>query len=117
MQISTQWDSGLPHKAQTTARYETLRGQFLHYERELKKVGATLHILWEKYQSEHPDGYGYTQFRKHVRAYQKTQEVSLNWTHKYGDKLFLDFTGKKLPIVNKVSGEVEWNPNRKITPK
>jgi len=97
-----------PHKAQATARYETLSGQFLHYERELKKVGATLYILWEKYQSEHPDGYGYTQFRKHVRAYQKTQEVSLNWTHKYGDKLFLDFTGKKLPIVNKVSGEVEW---------
>ena len=28
-------------------------------------------------------------------------------THKYGDKLFIDYTGKKLPIVNNQTGEVK----------
>jgi len=27
-------------------------------------------------------------------------------SHKYGDKLFIDYTGKKLPVVNSQTGEV-----------
>lgn len=89
-------------------RYEYLEPRFTHYEKELKKVGATMLTLWEAYRLEVPDGYGYTQFRKHLRDYLKQTKISLHWEHKFGDKLFVDYTGKKLPVTDRVSGEVVW---------
>lgn len=97
-----------PPKSSSTARYTELSKHFSYYEQESKKVGVTLQLLWERYMAATPNGYGYTQFRKYFREYQKTQQVSLHWTHKYGDKIFLDFTGKKLPVIDKVSGAVVW---------
>lgn len=31
----------------------------------------------------------------------------MNFTHKAGDKLFIDFTGKKLTIVDEHTGEIQ----------
>jgi transposase len=89
-------------------RYEVLSGLFSDLEADYGKVGATYQNVWERYKREHPDGYRYTQFKKHFQGYLKRNQISARWEHKFGDKMFMDFTGKKLPVTNKVSGEVEW---------
>ena len=89
-------------------RYAELSAQFSKLGKDLKKVGATYKNLWEAYRRDHPQGYGYTQFKKHLKAYLRRQKVGMRQEHKYGDKLFMDFCGKKLPVKDKVSGEIKW---------
>lgn len=88
-------------------KYEKLREAIPAYLQELKRPGCTYQQLWYQYKEAHPEGYGYTQFKHHVQAYAKRKEVSFVVQHKYGDKLFIDFTGQKLRVVDRHSGEVE----------
>jgi len=44
---------------------------FPQMERELKNVGVTVQIMWEKYIKENPDGYHSSQFRVHYKNWGK----------------------------------------------
>jgi transposase len=70
---------------------------------ELRRKGMTLQLLHEEYLAKHADGYAYTQFCEHYRRYKKSLKRSMRQTHKAGEKLFLDFAGPKIPVVE--SGE------------
>jgi len=74
---------------------------------ELAKKGMTRQLLWEEYKEQHPDGYGYTQFKEHYNRYKKKLNPSMRQIHYAGDKLFVDFSGLTMPIVDAVSGEVK----------
>ena len=87
--------------------YEQLCSYFPHYQRELTKPGCTLLTLWHVYQEAHPEGYQYTQFVHYFRQWQKRKKVSGKLEHKAGEKVFVDFTGKKLCIVDRNTGEVK----------
>lgn len=97
-----------PKKSVFSARYKELQNLLPQYERELKKVGATKQLIWERYCASVSSPYGYSQFRTHFKTYLKQQQVSLYWEHKFGDKLFIDYAGKKLPVTDKSTGEVSW---------
>lgn len=85
-------------------KYEALSKQFSYYERELKRPGATYLSLWQEYKQGYPDGYGYNQFKHHLQSYLSQQSVSMRVEHKYGDKLFVDYCGKKLFITDRHTG-------------
>ena len=87
-------------------RRADLQQQIGKYLKELKRPGATYQSLWYQYREQYPQGYSYTQFKHHLQAHQRKSEVYLPMSHKYGDKLFIDFSGKKLSIVDRLSGEV-----------
>ena len=87
-------------------RYKVLSEQFTYFEKELKRKGVTLQLLWQEYKLSHPDGYGYSQFCHHYYHWRKDQNVSMRMEHKAGDKLFVDFTGTKLPVTNPDTGEI-----------
>lgn len=89
------------------SRYPAFQKQLGYYLKELKRPGATYQTLWYQYREQHPDGYGYTQFKYHLQGHRRKSEVYLPMTHKYGDKLFIDFTGKKLEVIDRSSGEVQ----------
>ena len=74
-------------------------------EKELKRVGVSRKLLWQEYKDQYPDGLGYSQFCYHFQQWQDRQQVSMHIEHKAGDKVFVDFSGKKLPVVDKVTGE------------
>ncbi len=74
--------------------------------RELRKKGVTLYLLWQEYKEKYPDGYQYTQFCEHYRRWAETVEVSMRQVHRAGEKLFLDFAGKTIPIINPLTTEV-----------
>jgi transposase len=87
-------------------RLEILQSQFTRIEHELKAVGVTKQLLWSEYKVRHPDGYNYTQFCFHYKRWHKSSEVTMHFEHKAGDKMFVDFAGKKLKYIDRISGEV-----------
>ncbi len=86
-------------------KYELLAKKFSSYEKELKQPGATYKNLWKEYRLEHPQGYSYNQFCYHLGVHQKRQQISLRQEHKYGDKMFVDYCGKKMVITDRGSGQ------------
>jgi transposase len=74
--------------------------------RELGKVGVTLELLWQEYRAAHPEGFGYSWFCEHYRAWVGTLSVTLRQTHVPGEKLFVDYSGKKIGIIDPNTGEI-----------
>ena len=74
---------------------------------DLSNKGVTKQLLWQEYQAEHGSrALGYTQFCNHYRAWKGQQRRSMRQTHKAGEKLFIDFCGPTMPIVNPDTGEI-----------
>ena len=73
---------------------------------ELKRPGVTLHLLWEEYRASHPAGYGYSRFCDLMRGFQKRMSPVMRQAHVAGDKLFVDYSGKKVPIIDRMTGEI-----------
>ncbi|WP_205587542.1 transposase [Rhizobium jaguaris] len=73
---------------------------------ELKRPGVTLLILWEEYRVIHPDGYGYSHFCELFRGFEQRLSPSNRQEHAAGDKVFVDYSGKKVPIVDRKTGEI-----------
>jgi transposase len=87
-------------------RYEELSKHFEYFRKELKKPGCTKQTLWAEYLAKTPEGYSYTQFCEHLNRWLKQLKGSGKLIHKAGDKLYIDYTGKKLHYVDKSSGEL-----------
>ena len=73
--------------------------------REMKKKGVTLQLLWEEYRRENPTGYSYTQFCWYYKEWKRGLEPSLRQTYKAGEKLFVDWAGQTLAIIDSSTGE------------
>ncbi len=81
--------------------------RFFHYlDKELKKPGVTRKLLWDEYIKQYHDGYKRSQFNHLYARWKGTEKPSFKVEHKAGDKLFIDFTGKKLPFVDTQTGEL-----------
>lgn len=87
-------------------RYADLQNRLPNLQKSLTKPGATKKVLWKEYSDAYQDAYGYSQFCEHFRQWTKTMQVSGKLVHKAGEKLFIDFAGKKLSYVNRDTGEV-----------
>jgi transposase len=74
--------------------------------RELRRKGVTLQLLHLEYRAAHPDGYGYTQFCRHYRAWAGRLDLVMRQEHRAGEKLFVDWAGQTLPIVDPETGAV-----------
>jgi len=74
--------------------------------RELRRKGMTLQLLHMEHKAHHPDGYGYTQFCRHYRAWERHLDVVMRQEHHAGEKLFVDFAGQTIPITDPDTGEI-----------
>ena len=75
---------------------------------ELRRKGVTLELLWLEYKQAHPaEGYQYSQFCFHYRQWRQAQNVVLRQSYRGGEKMFVDYAGQTLPIVDLATGEVE----------
>ncbi len=77
--------------------------QYLHTER--RKPGVTLELLHLEYLEAHPTGYRYTQFCELYRRWLKTHGLTMRQVHRAGEKLFVDYSGKKLHYVDGSTGD------------
>jgi transposase len=73
---------------------------------ELKRRGVTLMILWEEFRAEAPDGHGYARFCQIYGEWKKHLSPTMRQTYVAGDKLFVDWAGDTVPIIDPMTGEV-----------
>lgn len=79
---------------------------FAAIHQELKRKGVTRQLLWEEYQQAHPgNAYRYAQFCQLYRDWRGRLQRSLRQTHRAGEKLFVDYAGPTVPVVDRSSGE------------
>ncbi|MEM6533028.1 MAG: IS21 family transposase [Myxococcota bacterium] len=74
--------------------------------RELRKKGLTLQLLWQEYIAQNENPLGYVQFCNRYRAFRKQAEPVMRQVHRAGEKMFVDFSGLKMPVANPETGEV-----------
>jgi len=89
----------------TEERATRLLPDYAEVHAERMRPNVTLALLHEEYLGEHPDGYGYTQFCAHYRRWLGQRQFTMRQEHKAGDKLFVDYSGKKPFYVNPTTGE------------
>ena len=77
-----------------------------YVHRELRRRGVTLRLLWEEYREEHRDGLGYTQYCTHYRDVTSQLQVTMRQVHPAGERMFVDYAGMTVPIVDPQSGEI-----------
>jgi len=73
---------------------------------ELKRRGVSLVILWEEHRAECAHGHGYSHFCELYSQWRKRLSPTMRQTHLAGDKLFVDWAGDTVPIIDPATGEV-----------
>ena len=74
---------------------------------ELKRKGVTLQLLWEEYQAANGEhAYRYSQFCVHYHEYRGTLARSMRQVHRAGEKVFIDYSGDTVAIIDQRSGEI-----------
>ena len=93
------------HGDQADKRLAVFEQKAHYWLTELRRVGVTRELLWQEYRSEHPEGYGYSQFCVHLRRQVAHRDLTMALEHKPGEVLMVDFAGKKMRWVDRDSGE------------
>jgi transposase len=75
-------------------------------DRELRRPGVTRMLLWEEYRSSYPDGFAYTWFCTRYDAWKGRVRPTMRQTHVGGEKVFVDFAGDTIDVIDPESGEV-----------
>lgn len=73
---------------------------------ELSGKGVTLALLWDEYKAANPEGFQYSWFCEHYRRWLGKLDVVMRQNHRAGEKLFVDYAGQTVPVVDRASGEV-----------
>lgn len=89
-----------------STRQEILESLLLIYCKRLKRKGVTREMLHQEYKAKYPDGYSRSGFCLHLPNYQNQHSVVIHLEHKASDKLYIDFAGQKLSIIDIDTGEV-----------
>jgi transposase len=79
--------------------------QEVHKELQSRK-NVTLNLLWQEYKEQHPDGYQYSWFCHSYRDWAAHLDVVMRHEHRAGEKLFVDYTGQTVAIVDSETGEI-----------
>lgn len=92
--------------APKSTRLEILEKLLPTYCKRLKRKGVTKEMLHQEYKKQYPDGYSRSGFCRHIQVYEKKNSVVMHLEHKAGDKLYIDFAGQKLSLVDIDTGEI-----------
>ena len=79
--------------------------QEVHKELQARR-GVTRDLLWQEYKERHPDGYQYSWFCHSYRDWSARLDVVMRHEHRAGDKLFVDYSGQTVGVIDRVTGEV-----------
>jgi len=74
--------------------------------RELSRKGVTLFLLWHEYKEAHPLGYQYSRFCDLYREWAGRRSVWMRQDHKAGERMFVDYAGGTMPVVDRETGDV-----------
>jgi transposase len=63
--------------------------------------------LWEEYKIQQSRGFSYSRFCHHYMMWHSKHKLSMHMEYKAGEKMFVDFAGKKQSIIDIETGEVQ----------
>jgi transposase len=78
--------------------------EYIH--KEIAKKGVTFELLWQEYKEMHPNGYGCSQFKEYYYRYKRKLNPSMRQTYIPGEKLFIDYSGLTVPVVDSKTGKI-----------
>ncbi|WP_338396597.1 IS21 family transposase [Persicobacter psychrovividus] len=87
-------------------RHSGLMSYFDNNDLRLKHPGFNAQFHYFDYCNKVELPYGYTQFMEHFNRRYKTPKGSMKLNHVPGDKVYIDFAGKKLHITDRNTGEM-----------
>jgi len=87
-------------------KQKDLNSFFPYMDKMLKKTGVTKAMMWQEYIALHGDGYRSSQFCEYYNRWSKRTNPVMHINHKAGDKMYVDYAGKTLEVVDKETGEV-----------
>ena len=74
--------------------------------RELRRKGVTLALLWQEYRQGEPSGLQYSRGCELYQAWRKGLSLSMRQVHRAGEKMFVDYCGPTVGVVDRATGEV-----------
>lgn len=93
-----------PPRPRTSTRHEP---DFAVLHQELKRPGVTLQLLWEEYSASAGEAaYRYSAFCGKYRTWAKSLKRSMRQIHPGGERLFVDYAGQTVPVVDAGTGEI-----------
>jgi transposase len=97
-----------PPRPRSTQRREP---DYATLHQELKRPGVTLQLLWEEYRAQignqaAEQAYRYSAFCDKYRAWAKLLKRSMRQLHPAGERLFVDYAGQTVPVVDAMTGEI-----------
>lgn len=94
-----------PPASRRTTRFALVDCEHIH--KELSRKGVTLQLLWHEYALSNPDNhYSYWHFTRIYKRWSGAQEVIMRQSHIAGEKLFVDFAGPGVQVLDRETGEV-----------
>jgi len=86
---------------------------FAAIHQELKRKGATRQLLWEEYAAANLNNhYQYTQFCFHYQQWRSRLRLSMRQVHIAGEKMFVDYAGQTVPIIDPATGDIHEREQR-----
>ena len=93
-----------PPRPRSSARREP---DYAVLHQELKRPGVTLQLLWEEYRAHAGEAaYRYSAYCEKYRAWAKKLKRSMRQLHPAGERLFVDYAGQTVPVVDATTGEI-----------
>lgn len=86
---------------------EQLYAYFAANEKRLRQRGMTILKLWLEYYFQYPGGYTRSRFYHFYSKWKQRSKPVMHMEHKAGDKVFVDFAGEKLTVVDEQTGEIK----------
>jgi len=75
-------------------------------DKELRRKGVTRMLLWQEYRARNPVGYSYSRFCELFQEWRGLQGLSMRQTHLAGEKVFVDYAGATVPVVDPGTGVI-----------
>jgi transposase len=96
----------LLYRSATPAEKRRPQPEWATVHRELKRAGVTLQLLWEEYRAVHPDAHAYSRYCQLYHKWKLRLSPTMRQTHVAGERLFVDYAGATLEVIDGTTGEV-----------
>ena len=93
------------HYVEDDPRYIAAVAFFPGMEKALKHRENTKEKQWQHYIALNPDGYRVSQFKGYYIKWLKVRNPVMHMEHKAGEKMYVDYAGQKLHIIDPESGQ------------
>lgn len=94
------------HHIEDDPKFKSAVEFFPGMEKALKSRENTKEKQWQQYIALHPDGYRLSQFKGYYLKWVKMRNPVMHMEHKAGEKMYVDYAGQKLQLLDPETGEV-----------